>query len=99
MRRSDNKPDWGNQMLTDEEIAKVKATVEGAFTPFRCVAEVWDDKRRLRFKVFDLDDNNIIEVPEVAESTIRNEHLFRIIIDNARTVIQVKGFVLSPAPA
>jgi len=75
-------------MLTDEEIASVKATVEGAFTPFRCVAEAWDSKEKLRFKVLDHYGYGIVEVPEVAESTIRNENLLQSVIDNARTLIQ-----------
>ena len=40
----------GTWCATDDDI---KERVECAFSPLRCVAEVWDYGYRIRFKVFD----------------------------------------------
>jgi hypothetical protein len=45
-------------MLTDEEIV---TRIERALAPLRCVAEIYDYRARLRFKVFDENGNGVIE--------------------------------------
>src|SRR5918996_609390 len=55
-------------MLTNE---KIKAKIQDAFRPLRCVAEIWDYDYKLRFKVFNEQGEGVIEVPEVVLQTIR----------------------------
>ncbi len=81
-------------MLTDEGLAKVKAELRGAFTPFRCVAEDFDYKQKLRFKVFDRSGDGIVEVREVVLNKL-NESLLQGIIRETRDLIRAKGFVLN----
>ncbi len=81
-------------MLTDEEILKIKVRLEGAFKPLRCVAEVWDYKQKLRFKVFDPNDQGIIEVPEIVLRELSNESQIQEVIQQARAQVQDKGIVL-----
>jgi hypothetical protein len=68
----------GTPMLTDEEIKKIKVRLEDAFNPLRCVAEVWDYKQKLRFKVFDHNDQGIIEMPEIVLRDLNVPNLNRI---------------------
>lgn len=57
-------------MLSSEAI---KAFVEAAFLPFRCVAEIWDYDQKLRLKVFDINDDPLVTVPAVVLSTLRDK--------------------------
>jgi hypothetical protein len=81
-------------MLTDEEIKKIKVRLEDAFNPLRCVAEVWDYKQKLRFKVFDHNDQGIIEMPEIVLRDLSDESRLQDVIRDARAQVQAKGFVL-----
>lgn len=80
-------------MRTNEQI---KATVEGAFRPFRCVAEIWDYDYRLRFKVFDENDRGLIELPDVVLRNLRDETQLRNILAMARERLLEKGYRLDP---
>lgn len=78
-------------MRTDEDI---RAVVESAFKPLRCVAETWDYEHRLRFKVFDENEQGVIEVPDVALRSLREESQLRDVILQARRAITEKGIQL-----
>ena len=56
-------------MLTNREIC---STLEAAFPPYRCVSEIWDYGEKVRFKVFDADDQPIITMAEVVLSSVRD---------------------------
>jgi hypothetical protein len=81
-------------MLTDEKIQNIKARLEGAFKPLRCVVEVWDYKQKLRFKVFD-DNDGIIEMPEIVLRDLSSESHLQGVILEARARVQAKGIVLT----
>ncbi len=56
-------------MLSDQDIC---SRIEAAFSPHRCVAEVWDYGQKLRFKVFGFNDEPLITMAEVVVSSVRN---------------------------
>lgn len=56
-------------MLTNEEIC---SRVEAAFPPYRCVAEVWDYGQKLRFRVFNSEDEPLITMDELVLSSVRD---------------------------
>jgi hypothetical protein len=56
-------------MLTNEEIC---SRVEAAFTPYRCVAEIWDYGQKLRFRVFGPEDEPLITIEELLLSSARD---------------------------
>ena len=82
-------------MLTNDEI---KAMVEGAFVPLRCVAEIWDYDDKLRFKVFDRNDKGLIKMPKVVLSDFRDEEQLREVLSQVRERVQQKGCSLDPWP-
>ena len=43
--------------LTPNEIKEI---IESSFSPYRCVAGLWDSFERARFKVYDTDNKSII---------------------------------------
>uniref|UniRef100_UPI004056DC66 hypothetical protein n=1 Tax=Candidatus Electronema sp. TaxID=2698783 RepID=UPI004056DC66 len=45
-------------MPTDEQV---KECFEGAFRPLRCYTEIFDARDRIKFQVFDAEDNRIFE--------------------------------------
>ena len=72
----------------------LKAAVEAAFRPLRCVAEISDDGRKLAFRVFDPDGKPVLIVPE--ESNPRDDAALATILDNARGRVRACGFALEP---
>ena len=80
-------------MLSDLDI---KSTVEGAFSPLRCVAEIWDYNQKLRFKVFDAKGNVVFEMAEIILREIRKKNNLASILSSARKIVEKKGFMLDP---
>lgn len=72
------------RMLTDEEIV---TRIERAFAPLRCVAQIYDYRARLRFKVFDENGNGVIERPEILLGTIRDETQLEDLLADVRARI------------
>jgi hypothetical protein len=85
-------PFGGGGMLTDEEI---KARLEGAFKPFRCYTKDRDYKHRLRFTVFNHDDQGIFQSEDIVRRRLRDESHLQDVIEKARAQIQAKAFVLT----
>jgi hypothetical protein len=81
-------------MLTDEEIEQIKVRLEGAFKPLRCVAEVWDYNQKLRFKVFDHNDQGIIEMSEIVLGDLSDESRLQDLVQRTKEHVQAQGFVL-----
>jgi len=77
-------------MLKNEEII---AKVENAFSPLRCVAEIWDYDSKLRFKVFDENDNGIIEMPKAVLSNMRDKKELESLLQQYHSLLQDKGFI------
>jgi len=80
-------------VLTDEAITTI---TQKAFAPQRCVAEIWDYGKKMRFKVFDQQDNAVIEKPEVVLDHVRYEKQLLELLDQVRDQVQQKGFSLDP---
>jgi hypothetical protein len=80
-------------MMTDEQIANVKAKLEGAFRPLTCKAEDWDYKEKMRFKVLDGNHNAIFENPKITQHDV--ESSLAEILEQARAEIQAKGLPLT----
>lgn len=80
-------------MLTDSEIKQI---VENAFLPFQCVAEIWDYKKKLKFKVFDSNGNGVIEAPSLILRDIRDKNSLQTCIESYRDCIKQNGLKLNP---
>ena len=72
--------------------------VEGAFRPLRCVAEIWDYDDKLRFKVFDENNNSIIERPLLVLRELADEKTLSEFLRLIRTQVEEKGFTLESWP-
>lgn len=57
-------------MLTNPQIVEY---VERAFSPYRCVAEIWDYDAKLRFRIFDGSDKALKSVERVSLDSVRSE--------------------------
>ena len=75
-------------MQTNENLKKINARLEGAFKPFRCVAEFWDYEQKLRFKVFDKNDQCIIEMTQIPVRELMDESYLEDLIEHTRAEIQ-----------
>lgn len=79
-------------MRTNDQIKEI---VEGAFKPLRCVAEIFDYDKKLRFRVFDANSQPIVTVPDLVLSLIRDNEQLAAVVNQARERIEEKGFALS----
>jgi hypothetical protein len=82
-------------MLDDDVIEEIRLRVESAFKPFRCVAEIWDYKDKLRFKVFDKNGKGIVEMPKVSLDGLSVGGSLDDVIQGVRREITAKGFILA----
>lgn len=80
-------------MRTDEEI---KAIVEGAFAPLRVGVEIWDYQSKLRFRVFDTDDQPLIGFPKLVLAELRADTVLRGVIEETRERLTDRGIALKP---
>jgi hypothetical protein len=81
-------------VLADDQIEAIRLRVEGAFRPLHCVAEIWDYKDKLRFKVFDKDNKGIVEMPDVSLDSLDSAGTLEELIQGVRREVQSKGFAL-----
>jgi hypothetical protein len=82
-------------MLTDDEIKGIMGRIESAFKPLRCVAKDWDYKEKLKFRVFDDNDQVILEREKITLRSLKDRSTFQDVIEQARAEVQARGFVLS----
>ena len=75
-------------MLSNDQII---TQVEAAFEPLRCVAEIWDYGEKLRFKIFDINGNDLHEVKYIVLRDVRNSVNLNIVVENARDKISNRG--------
>jgi hypothetical protein len=69
----------------DELVAKIQT----AFRPFRCVAEVWDYDQKIRFRIFDADDQTLLTMPSlVLRELVDNPDQLDALIDMVRLRLQ-----------
>ncbi len=74
-------------MLTNDEIC---AFIENAFLPNRCVAEIWDYNKKLRFKVFDAEGNSVATLAEAVLASLRETRDLESLIQSVRLRIEHK---------
>lgn len=75
-------------MQTDENIEKIRERLEGAFKPFRCVAEVFDYEQKLRFRVFDNNGQSIIAMSQILLRDLMNDSYLQGLVEQARAQIR-----------
>jgi len=76
-----------------EDIKKIKARLEGAFRPLHSVAEVWDYEQKLRLKVFDQNDQGVVQISKSVPRHLSDQDI-QDIIEQVRAQLQAKGFIL-----
>ena len=74
----------GDSMRSDSQI---KTIIESAFRPLRCVAEIWDYDKKLRFRVFDENEHGVISVPDELLSSLRDDACLASVIAQARSCV------------
>jgi hypothetical protein len=80
--------------LPDDHIALIKQRMEAAFKPLSCVAKVWDYKEKLAVKVFDNDNNIVVERPNSVLHDLADETRLMDFVEEIRERVQAKGFAL-----
>jgi hypothetical protein len=83
-------------MLTHQQIT---AKVESAFLPLRCVVQITNDGRKLRFKVFNRQDKVVLSMRGVVLSEMRQEKQLDAVLHFGRSRIRAKGFALQKLQA
>lgn len=74
-------------MLTDEAIC---SKIEMAFSPYRCVPEIWDYGHKLRFKVFSATDKPLITMAEVVMNSVRDPAALESLICDVQKRLEYK---------
>lgn len=82
--------------MLSAETQAIKDAIEQAFSPLRCAVEVSRYEVKLRFKVFDTDNQGIVEVPELVIRQLHDESYLASIISSTRNRVEEKGFSLAP---
>ncbi|NIV92436.1 hypothetical protein GWN42_06430 [candidate division KSB1 bacterium] len=75
------------------QLDEIKGIIESAFAPYRCVIEFWDYDERVRFKVYDTSNVQIIAVPELEIHEVDKAELESILYPYQEE-IRRKGFSL-----
>lgn len=68
-------------MLTNPQIVEY---VERAFSPYRCVAEIWDYDAKLRFRIFDGSEKALKSVESVTLDSVRSESELEALCETVR---------------
>ena len=69
--------------------------MRNAFPPLRCTAEIRDDEKKLRFRVFDSNDKGVIRMENLVLDDVRDEIQLEQILQQVRFRLEAKGFELS----
>ncbi|OGW12090.1 MAG: hypothetical protein A3G93_07085 [Nitrospinae bacterium RIFCSPLOWO2_12_FULL_45_22] len=77
--------------MTNEEI---KQKLEASFHPYRCVAEIWDYRQKIRFHIFDQNDKPIITAPEIVIPKINRESWLSSLIRQTKDEIKRKNYFI-----
>jgi hypothetical protein len=77
-------------------LESVINSVESAFKPFECVVEVFNFQRRLRFRVFDLNDKPLLTMSDALVRRLCDPGGLNTIITTCRSRVEQKGHKLKP---
>jgi hypothetical protein len=80
-------------MLTNQQV---RSAVEAAFSPLRCVAEIWDNDQKLRLRIFDSNDKIVLTCPEQILGAVRDVESLRAFLEMVRAQVRSKGHSLGP---
>jgi len=70
--------------------------IKDAFSPLACVVEVYDYQSKIRIRVFGADNRPILSVLSISMSDVVNASLLRAELQQARSLVETKGFTLMP---
>lgn len=73
--------------LTDSQIIE---RTESAFLPLRCVAEIWDYQKKLRFRTFDKSDSKVVTFPNETLALLRSGNTLDDFLNTAREAVDKK---------
>jgi predicted RNase H-like HicB family nuclease len=87
--------DKRDEMTAEQHNEQIRKELEQAFLPLRCVARIWDYGVRIKFRVFDEQDNMLFEEPELILRHLRQAGALEQVIDKARNAIRKGGVVFA----
>ena len=74
---------------------EIKQKLEASFNPYRCVVELWDFNDRIRFRVFDKNNETIITVPEIIiTNKTFNDSSLASLIKKTKEEIKKKNYAI-----
>jgi len=79
-------------------LTKIKVTVEHAFKPLLCRAQVYDYGQKLRFKVVDRDHDTAFEISDLQVRDLADDTYLSDIIEQARSRIEARRHRLNLGP-
>ena len=74
------------------EQEQIRQTLKKAFEPYRCVVDFPDFESTLQFRIFDENNNEIMNSGEIPISKGIHESRLIFIINKAKNVIKKKGY-------
>ena len=77
--------------LTVEDASEI---IAGAFAPLRCVAEPWDFRHKVRFRVFDSSDESLLSMEDLTRAQVADPRRLETVIVHARENLASRGFIL-----
>ena len=78
------------------DIEAAVRAIRAAFDPFVCVVEIYDDKKRVRFRVFNRDGRPLLSVPRLLASEVVEPATLRHEMQEARARLERQGHTLRP---
>jgi predicted RNase H-like HicB family nuclease len=79
--------DLQTEMTSEERNEQIRKELEQAFLPLRCIAVIWDYGARIKFRVFDEQDNMLFEEPELILRHLRQRGVLEGVIAKARKAL------------
>lgn len=76
---------------TDADIARIMRAIESGFEPFRCVVEIFDYDKKLRFRVFDQNDHTLLTFPSEPICSLLDKSALNALILAGRSKIERSG--------
>lgn len=83
-------------MSNDSSAKDAVRIIEYAFAPLRCVAEPWDYNYRIRFRVFDTNDEPMLRMDDVLLSTFQDAKSLESLLNQVRGRLTRSGIELAP---
>ncbi len=83
-------------MANDPRDQPLVETLESAFRPLRCTAQVWDYGERVRFRIYTPQGEPLIEYPDEILHDISAPDTLEQFIRSVREDVEARGFRLHP---